>query len=67
VDLIASEYGWTINQIMETPIDITPQLEHAILTRRGVVCFYRTIIEGEAPKSLLSERAKLLGSIDTTL
>jgi hypothetical protein len=51
---------------MGLAIDIIPQLEHAILTRRGVRCFYRTIQPGEAPKSLFSERAKLLGKIDTT-
>jgi hypothetical protein len=52
---------------MATPIDIIPQLEHAILTRRGVRCYFAKVAETESGKSLFAERARMLGQeIDNT-
>jgi hypothetical protein len=50
---------------METPVDQTPQLIHAILHRKGVVCFRSTPnVDGEAPS--LRDRIKAIAdSIDT--
>ena len=51
---------------MATPIDIIPQLEHAILTRRGVRCYYAKLETPENGKSLFAERARMLDQqIDT--
>jgi hypothetical protein len=51
---------------MATPIDIIPQLEHAILTRRGVRCYYAKLETPENGKSLFAERARMLArEIDT--
>jgi hypothetical protein len=34
-DLLASEYGWTLREIHELPIDEEARLFHAILYRKG--------------------------------
>ena len=34
--MIASEYGWSMDTILNLPCDITPQLMHAILWRKGI-------------------------------
>ena len=65
IDLIASEYGWTQEQILSMPIDQTPQLVHAILHRKGVKCYYKQYEKDENAPSLF-ERIQALKGVDTT-
>ena len=57
VDLLASEYGWEPDAILNMPIDQTPQLIHAILARKGVKV-YRTTPDVERTQQSLSDRIK---------
>lgn len=57
VDLLASEYGWKPDAILNMPIDQTPQLIHAILARKGVKV-YRTTPDVERTQKSLSDRIK---------
>lgn len=41
IDLFASEYGWSIDYIMNLPTDACEELAHAIFWRRGLVCHRR--------------------------
>ena len=59
IDLLASEYGWTRETIMELPIDQTPQLVHAILVRKGVRVF-RKSYEVDSSLPTLSERMRAI-------
>ena len=57
IDLMASEYGWETDDIMETPIDQIAQLVHAIMHRRGVRV-YRSNITKAAGTPSLADRIK---------
>lgn len=57
VDLLASEYGWEPDAILNMPIDQTPQLIHAILARKGVKV-YRTTPDVERTRQSLCDRIK---------
>jgi hypothetical protein len=64
VDMLASEYGWSIETIASIPIDQTTQLIHALLHRRGVKVF-RKRYEVETDIEPLAERiAKIMNSVD---
>jgi hypothetical protein len=64
VDMLASEYGWSIETIASIPIDQTSQLIHALLHRRGVKVF-RKRYEVETDIESLSDRiAKIMNSVD---
>jgi hypothetical protein len=63
-DLLASEYGWTMEEILGLPIDQTPQLIHAMLTRKGIKCYYaKPIADPSAPS--LADRLRELSNLDT--
>ena len=66
IDLLASEYGWTKDEILMMPIDQTPQLVHAILHRKGVRCYFKNQEKDESAPSLYERIQKLKGEIDTT-
>lgn len=57
VDLLASEYGWQPEAILDMPIDQTPQLIHAILCRKGVKVF-RTVADVDRTQQSLCDRIK---------
>lgn len=65
VDLMASEYGWTATQVMDTPVDQIAQFMHAILHRRGVRTFRKNLsIDTEAPS--LADRVRgIFAKVDT--
>jgi len=64
VDMLASEYGWSIETISSIPIDQTSQLIHALLHRRGVKVF-RKRYEIETNVEPLADRiAKIMNSVD---
>jgi hypothetical protein len=64
VDMLASEYGWSIETISSIPIDQTSQLIHALLHRRGVKVF-RKRYEIETNIEPLADRiAKIMNSVD---
>ena len=65
IDLLAGEYGWTTDQILDMPIDQPPQLIHAMLHRRGVKVFKRSFEKDDAMPSL-SDRMKAILQVDTT-
>lgn len=66
IDMLASEYGWSIETISNIPIDQTTQLIHALLHRRGVKVF-RKHYEVEASIESLADRiAKIMNFVDTT-
>ena len=66
IDTLASEYGWNISTIHELPIDQTPQLLHALLNKKGVVCFLREYEREEGQISLRDKIASVIEDIDTT-
>jgi hypothetical protein len=55
VDSLASEYGWTPDQIIDLPSDVAAQLIHAILYRKGVKVWKGNPTRDESAPSL-SER-----------
>jgi hypothetical protein len=64
VDMLASEYGWSIETISSIPIDQTSQLIHALLHRRGVKVF-RKRYEIETNVEPLADRiARIMNSVD---
>jgi hypothetical protein len=64
VDMLASEYGWSIETIASIPIDQTSQLIHALLHRRGVKAF-RKRYEIETNIEPLADRiARIMNSVD---
>ena len=64
VDMLASEYGWSIETIASIPIDQTSQLIHALLHRRGVKVF-RKRYEIETNIEPLADRiARIMNSVD---
>jgi len=64
VDMLASEYGWSIETISSIPIDQTSQLIHALLHRRGVKVF-RKRYEIETNAEPLADRiARIMNSVD---
>jgi hypothetical protein len=64
VDMLASEYGWSIETIASIPIDQTTQLIHALLHRRGIKVF-RKRYEVETDIEPLADRiAKIMNSVD---
>jgi hypothetical protein len=65
IDMLASEYGWSIETISNIPVDQTTQLIHALLHRRGIKVF-RKRYEVEASVESLADRiAKIMNSVDT--
>ena len=64
VDMLASEYGWSIETISSIPIDQTSQLIHALLHRRGIKVF-RKRYEVETDVEPLADRiAKIMSLVD---
>ena len=64
VDMLASEYGWSIETIASIPIDQSSQLIHALLHRRGVKVF-RKRYEVETDIEPLAHRiAKIMSAVD---
>lgn len=64
IDMLASEYGWSIETIASIPIDQTSQLIHALLHRRGIKVF-RKRYEVETDIEPLADRiAKIMNSVD---
>jgi hypothetical protein len=55
VDCLASEYGWSIDYAMGVPCDVSAQLLHAILYRKGVVVFRNQDGTGEPTGSLANK------------
>ena len=58
MDLFASEYGWSIETIMNLPPDQKAELFHAILYRKGI----RTLkgAAAQEPTGSLRDRAKAI-------
>ena len=65
VDLLASEYHWTQEQIMETPVDQIAQLTHAIMHRKGVRAFFRHADKDESTPSLAERVRGIFAQVDT--
>ena len=64
IDMIASEYGWSMEEILSLPIDQTPQLIHAAMARKGIRCYYaKPIADPSAPS--LADRLRELANLDT--
>jgi len=64
VDMLASEYGWSIETISSIPIDQTSQLIHALLHRRGVKVF-RKRYEIETNVEPLADRiSRIMNLVD---
>jgi hypothetical protein len=66
VDLMASEYGWTASQVMDTPVDQIAQLMHAILNRRGVRTFRKNLTRDADAPSLADRVRGIFSRVDTT-
>ena len=65
VDLLGSEYKWTVDYVMNLPIDQTEQLYHAMLNRRGVKTI-RANPDVETPSQSLADKVRgIFGGIDT--
>ena len=65
IDMLASEYGWTIETISSMPIDQTSQLIHAVLNRKGVKVFRRRYEVEDDFEPLADRIAKIMQSVDT--
>ena len=65
IDFLASEYGWTVDQIMEIPIDQIAQIMHAILHRRGVRTFRKNLMKDSNTPSLADRLKDIFGKVDT--
>ena len=64
IDMLASEYGWTIETISSMPIDQTSQLIHALLHRKGVKVFRRRYEVEDDFEPLADRIAKIMQSVD---
>jgi len=64
VDMLASEYGWSIETIASIPIDQTTQLIHALLHRRGIKVFRKRYEVETDVESLADRIAKIMNSVD---
>ena len=65
IDMLASEYGWSIETISNIPVDQTTQLIHALLHRRGVKVFRKRYEVEDSVESLADRIAKIMNSVDT--
>ena len=65
IDMLASEYGWTIETISSMPIDQTSQLIHALLHRRGVKVFRKRYEVEDDFEPLADRIAKIMQAVDT--
>ena len=65
VDALASEYGWSIEYIMGVPCDVTAQLFHALLHRKGVVTRRANPLINQNEGSLHERLQGIFGQIDT--
>ncbi len=64
VDSLAAEYGWNIEYILNLSEDVTTQLYHAILHRKGVTV-WRNRMQTENRSESLSDRCRsIFGQID---
>jgi hypothetical protein len=66
IDALASEYGWSIETIMETPLDQVAMLIHAALYRKGVRTFLRNPRKDPSAEPLTDRVAGIFAQIDTT-
>jgi len=66
VDALASEYGWEPDRILDLPCDVSAQLIHAILHRKGVKVWRANTPQVESTLSLQSRLDSIFGKIDTT-
>jgi hypothetical protein len=64
VDMLASEYGWSIETISDIPIDQSSQLIHALLHRRGVKVFRKRYEIETDIESLADRIAKIMSAVD---
>lgn len=64
MDALASEYAWPIEYIMELPTDVTAQLIHAILHRKGVRTRLTTVSVDEQAEPLAGRLSAIWGKID---
>ena len=64
IDMLASEYGWSIETISNIPVDQTTQLIHALLHRRGVKVFRKRYEVETSVESLADRIAKIMNSVD---
>ena len=64
IDMLASEYGWSIETISNIPVDQTTQLIHALLHRRGVKVFRKRYEVETNVESLADRIAKIMNSVD---
>jgi hypothetical protein len=64
VDMLASEYGWSIETISNMPIDQTSQLIHALLHRKGVKVYLKTYEVDDQHESLADRIAKIMNLVD---
>ena len=60
--MFASEYGWTVDQIVAIPLDQVAELRHAILYRNG----NRTVKGSVNPGEKINIFAKAQSIFDTT-
>ena len=65
VDALASEYGWEPDRILDLPCDVTTQLTHAILHRKGVKVWRANSPQVESAPNLQSRLDSIFGKIDT--
>jgi len=65
IDLFASEYGWTIEYIMDIPNDQAEELVHAIASRKGIKCHRKRLVVEEDHQPLTEKLEAIFGRIDT--
>ena len=64
VDMLASEYGWTVMQALETPVDQTQQLMHAIMHRKGLATMRKHLSYDTLDKPLSERMRDIFAEID---
>lgn len=58
MDLFASEYGWSVEYIMDLPPDQKAELFHALLYRKGARTLKGAAAQEAQPAASLRERAQ---------
>jgi hypothetical protein len=64
VDVLASEYGWTVEYALGLPVDVAAMISHAILYRRGSEPTFKRSTKAECTPDLLTKLEGIFGQID---
>ena len=64
-DALANEYGWSMEYILGLPVDVTAQLIHALLHRKGVKTHRRVLVRDESAGDLASRLDSIFRQVDT--